>query len=273
MNKNKEINFIKWALSKLGYRWDGFRKPRGQVAKRIQERMHELDLQGGYSQYKKYLENHPAEWSLLDSLCNVTISRFFRDRELWDFLRRDLLKHLLHNEQTKPLQIWSAGCCNGEEPYTISMILEMLSKKETLNRDLSILATDRNTDVLNRAKRGLYPGGALRELTEEEIRTFFIKISGEEKYRIRDRVKKNTEFEQSDIRHSVPERIFDIIFCRNLVFTYFAKKEQKRFLDRIYPVLKNSGYLIIGGDEKIPHVNWLKPLQNRYPIYQKIAYD
>lgn len=66
--------------------------------------MQELDLKGGYSLYKRYLETHPAEWSTLDSLCDVTISRFFRDRDLWEFLRCDLLKHLLQTNQTKPLQ-------------------------------------------------------------------------------------------------------------------------------------------------------------------------
>lgn len=101
--------------------------------------------------------------------------------------------------------------------------------------------------------RGENPGGALRELTEEELRTFFEKISnGDDEYRIRNRVKQNTEFEQLDMRHSIPDRLFDIVFCRNLVFTYFEKKERQRFLDCVYSSLNNGGYLIIGSDEKKP---------------------
>ena len=236
--------------------------------------MQELQLSSGFSQYRSYLEDNPEEWYQLEKLCDVTISRFFRDRELWEFLRRDLLKHLLHTDQTEPLQIWSAGCCNGEEPYSVSMVCDMLSNQGNLNRGISILATDRNSEVLSRAMRGEYPGGALSELTEEEIRTFFEKISnGDDEYRIRNRIKQNTEFEQRDIRHSIPDRLFDIVFCRNLVFTYSEKKEQHRFLDRVYSSLKNGGYLIIGSDEKIPRMNWLKALPNRHPVYQKIAYD
>jgi len=274
MRSDLHTKFLQWALPQMGYRWPGFRKPRGQVIKRILGRMQELQLSGGFSQYRSYLEDNPEEWYQLEKLCDVTISRFFRDREVWDFLRWDLLKHLLHTEKTEPLQIWSAGCCNGEEPYSVSMVYEMLSKQGNLSRGVSILATDRNSDVLSRAMRGEYPGGALSELTEEEIRTFFEKISnGDDEYRIRNRVKQNTEFEQRDIRHSIPDRLFDIVFCRNLVFTYFEKKEQQRFLDRVYSALKNGGYLIIGSDEKIPRMNWLKTLPNRHPVYQKIAYD
>jgi hypothetical protein len=114
-----------------------------------------------------YLQQHPEEWKILDRLCDITISKFFRDREVWEFLRGQILSALCQ-KKSGPVLIWSAGCCNGEEPYTIAMICEQLSKTNTPGNEFSILATDRNPEVLKRAKAGLYPAGALKELADEE---------------------------------------------------------------------------------------------------------
>jgi len=276
MSSDQEIAFFHWALPRLGYRRAGFRKPRSQVIGRIRNRMQQLQFSGGYAQYKSYLQDNPAEWDILDKLFDVTISKFFRDRKLWDFLRQDLIQELLISNQSGPLRFWSAGCCNGEEPYSIAMTCEMIAEETGPIRPCSILATDRNPDVLKRARQGIYPRSSLLELTDSEIQRFFSTTQNEDReevYRLRKSLKQQPVFEQRDIREEIPGQTIDFIFCRNLAFTYFNATEQARYLDRIYPVLDNSGYLIIGRDEKIPQVNWLKPLQNQYSIYQKIAYD
>jgi chemotaxis protein methyltransferase CheR len=85
--------FLQWSLPRLRMRWQGFRKVRGQVCKRIDRRLHELgpaDISG----YQAYLQEQADEWNVLDSLCRVTISRFYRDRELFRFLEREVLMKL-----------------------------------------------------------------------------------------------------------------------------------------------------------------------------------
>lgn len=261
------IRFLQWALPKLGYRWEGFRKPRNQVIKRIRHRIGELKLSGGYDDYREYLEIHSQEWETLDRLLNVTISKFFRDRKVWDFLRTQILPAVFQNT-SRAITIWSAGCCNGEEPYSCAMIGEQLSISSSASEKITILATDRNPEVLQRAKAGHYPAGALKELTNDEIDQFFHRIEGQDDdYQIDRRIKKMVYFERRDIRKSLPPRKFDLVFCRNLVFTYFAKNEQSKFLDQMKPLLNSGGFLVIGSNEELPDVNWLRRVNNRHPVY------
>lgn len=270
MNESKmsfqKTEFLQWALPKLGYRWGGFRKPRKQVLRRIRERIHELELSGGFQEYRDYLKEHPEEWKILDRLCDITVSKFFRDRKVWEYIRENLLPGLIIRE---PVSIWSAGCCNGEEAYSLAIISEqLLSKKERKN--INILATDRNSHVLNRALKGRYPAGALKELSDEELNKFFREVeddSGED-YQVKSKLKEEIEFEKRDISNSLPGCTFDLVLCRNLVFTYFTKERQVRFLERLKPHLNENGFLVTGSNENLPETDWLKTESKTHRVYR-----
>ena len=163
--RQKEIAFLQWALPKLGYRWAGFRKPRKQVLKRIRERIQQLKLSTGYSGYRQYLQEHPDEWKQLDQLCDVTISKFFRDRKVWKFLREEILADQSSKTVPDPISVWSAGCCNGEEAYSLAIIFDQLSRNGRKQKGM-ILGSDRNSDVLKRARMGKYPAGAFKRNDE-----------------------------------------------------------------------------------------------------------
>lgn len=87
------VRFLQWCLPPLRKRWPGFRKVRGQVCKRIDRRLRQLGL-AGPDPYRAYLETHPEEWAVLDGLCRVTISRFYRDRDVFDVLGEEVLPTL-----------------------------------------------------------------------------------------------------------------------------------------------------------------------------------
>jgi chemotaxis protein methyltransferase CheR len=118
------VEFLQWALPQLGLRWPGFRKVRGQVRKRINRRLGELGLTG-IADYRDYLQAHPDEWPRLDELCRISISRFYRDRRVFDHLRDDVLPTLAqvavarHENQVR---CWSVGCASGEEIYTVVIL-------------------------------------------------------------------------------------------------------------------------------------------------------
>ena len=88
------ICFLQWALPQLHMRWPGFKKVRGQVCKRLARRLDELKLDDLKS-YRMYLEDNPLEWHILDSLCRITISRFYRDKGIYDSLRSQVLPELI----------------------------------------------------------------------------------------------------------------------------------------------------------------------------------
>jgi chemotaxis protein methyltransferase CheR len=92
------VAFLQWVLPRLGRSWGGYRKVRRQVCRRIWRRVRELGLES-LADYRSHLERDPAEWPRLDALTNVTISRFYRDRAVYDFLQSEVLPALI--EQTR----------------------------------------------------------------------------------------------------------------------------------------------------------------------------
>src|SRR6185295_20147796 len=118
------VELLQWALPRLGKRWQGFRNVRGQVCKRIARRARELGL-ADLEAYRAHLEAHDDEWPVLDALCRVTISRFYRDRAVFDRLRLEILPAFAERAAARGesvVRAWSAGCASGEEPYTLAMI-------------------------------------------------------------------------------------------------------------------------------------------------------
>lgn len=272
MDEKDGVKFLQWALPKRGYKWLGFRKPRSQVLKRIRRRMEELNISGGYSGYKSYLEENPKEWEIFDSFCYVTISKFFRDRKLWEFIRDEILcEYLFEKNCQNPVEIWSAGCCNGEETYSIAIIANQLLNEKPDAENIKILASDREEEVLRRAEQGIYPKSALKELTKSELSRYFLKMDSDddERYRIKQELTDPIEFEKRNIRESLPLGEFDIVFCRNLVFTYFNKDPAENFLKKLKRVIKPAGYLIIGSNELLPEADWLRRVTSRHPVYKK----
>ncbi len=262
-DKNQtEVEFLQWALPKLGYRWKGFRKPRGQVLQRIRDRIAELRL-SGYAGYKSYLKTTPEEWELLDGLLFVTISRFFRDRKLWDALSETIIPELAEKRHPEKVRIWSAGCCNGEEPYSIAIAADLCGHL----KNVDILATDRNNEVLKRAKKGLYTESSLKELKPAERKIYFERNDETGEFILKKHINSGVNLEMHDILKSWPVGKFDMIFCRYLAFTYFDETRQQEYLNKIRNSLYPHGFLVIGNNEKLPEASELVQIFPPLPVY------
>ncbi|MCC5904808.1 MAG: methyltransferase domain-containing protein [Balneolaceae bacterium] len=259
----QNVAFLQWVLPKMGYRWAGFRKPRNQVMKRVWKRAGDLGFKS-LEEYRAYLKIKPDEWEKLDGLMNVTISRFFRDRKLWDGLSKKIFPEMANKCSPDSVRIWSAGCCNGEEPYSVCIAAE----KSGIYSQIDVLAADRNPEALGRAKKGHYPPSSLKELTKKEKEQFFHWNEQIQLFEIDKRLKKQVTFEKLDISKSLPDGTFDLIFCRNLAFTYFLENEQKKFLKNITELLRDGGCLIIGSNETLPDSASFHQPDRSIPVYQ-----
>jgi hypothetical protein len=91
MNDRQCVEFLQWALPRLGMRWQGFRKVRRPVCKRVRRRAEELEL-SDLTAYRTYLQQHPEEWAPLEGLTRITISRFNRDRGVFAFVEQEVLR-------------------------------------------------------------------------------------------------------------------------------------------------------------------------------------
>jgi chemotaxis protein methyltransferase CheR len=121
---NDGVQFLQWALPRLGLRWPGFRKVRRQICKRLGHRLKTLHL-AGLAAYRTRLDAHASEWDELDALCRISISRFYRDKGVFQYLERDVLPvvgRLAMGRGDRTLACWSLGCAAGEEPYTVAIL-------------------------------------------------------------------------------------------------------------------------------------------------------
>ena len=275
MNDDACIDFLQWCLPALSKRWAGFRKVRGQVCKRIARRMQALELHS-LDAYRDYLDAHPDEWGRLDAMCRITISRFYRDRGVFDALRAPLLPDLsrrLHALGESVLRAWSAGCASGEEVYTLRILWAHDVGGHVPDVTLHVTATDAQAHMLDRAQCGCYARGTLKELPDDWIDAAFeMRDNGaEEPYCIRPAYRRHIDWRQQDIRAAMPDGPFHLILCRNLAFTYFDADLQcaclKRMLDRLAP----GGLLILGKHETLPDGDWpLTAWNNHKRIYRRV---
>jgi len=243
---------------------------RRQVCKRVGRRVQTLRL-SGFQAYREYIDAHPDEWPTLDALCHISISRFFRDRAVFDRLAVDVLPALAADAVSRggsTLCCWSAGCASGEEPYSVSMTWRFGPAARFPSVSLSVLATDVDDELLARARRGEYQQGSLREVPFTWIDRAFSQSGST--YTVRSEFRDAVTFRHHDIRSDPPNDVFDLILCRNLIFTYFDESAQRDAIRRVLSVLRPAGALIIGQKEHLPPAtcdlsNWIPELG----IYRK----
>jgi chemotaxis protein methyltransferase CheR len=272
MSNPELVAFLRWALPRLGLRWPGYRKVRARVRKKLNERLRELGLPD-VAAYRDRLEARPQEWAVLDALCRVTISRFHRDRGVFDHLRRAVLTGLAERASERgaeAVRCWSAGCASGEEPYTLRILWDVDLPAERARVPLRVVATDVDERLLERAREGRYPASSLKELPRELLETAFVRDG--EQFRLRDELRAGVEFHRQDIREVKPAGPFDLVLCRNLAFTYFDEEGQREVLRGIDERLVAGGYLVVGAHESLPvGVSGLVSCPTRPELWQKHA--
>jgi chemotaxis protein methyltransferase CheR len=233
--------------------------------------MSKLGLPDTYA-YKAYIDIHPKEWENLDSMCRVTISRFYRDRGVFDVIRSRILPEIAETASTvgeKQVQAWSSGCACGEEAYTLKILWELcIAPSDIESPQLLITATDVDVGLLCRARRGYYPASSLKDLPRELIHDAFDRLKGG--YILKSPLKEGIQFIEQDIRRGMPEGPFHLVLCRNLVLTYFEESLQCEILDRIMERLIPEGILVVGVHESLPpYWNGIKPLSGARCIMRK----
>ena len=178
---------------------------------------------------------------------------FFRDRSTMLALRDQVLSNLIDERRNSEyrLRIWSAGCCSGEEPYTLAILLrELLPDFESWR--VSILGTDINPVVLEKAAIGCYSDWSFREVPEG-FKARYVSQQGNQ-FRLRSELMKMVSFSflnlASDTFPSLTTNTeaMDLILCRN-VLMYFSKEEAIRVVDKFHKCLTPGGWLVVSAGE------------------------
>ncbi len=176
---------------------------------------------------------------------------WFRDTHPYEILREQILPKLAEARADR-IRIWSAACSSGEEPYSISMVVEefKIANPGKLFGDVEIVATDISSSVLARAQEGLYEERGLTRGLSSERRARFFAPEGD-RWRIRENIRSRVSFRRLNLMESYATLgKFDIIFCRN-VLIYFSSESKADILQRMARGLNPRGHLLLGGSESV----------------------
>ncbi|SFB84791.1 chemotaxis protein methyltransferase CheR [Marinospirillum celere] len=236
-------------------------KKRDLVYSRIARRLRALGLMT-FEQYLQHLEENEDEAQDFINALTTNLTAFFREEHHFDLLAEQLLSAAKHSP--KPLKIWSSACSTGEEAYSIAMTA--IEAFGSWTPPVRILATDVDTNVLRQAKRGVYASDRVAKLSDERVKSFFVRGKGmyTGMVKVRSQVRDLIHFNSLNLL--APQwpikGPFDAIFCRN-VMIYFDKPTQYKVLSRFHPLLSPEGLLYAGHSESFQHAGDLFRLQGK----------
>jgi chemotaxis protein methyltransferase CheR len=209
--------------------------------------------------YCSMLENSlDKQRELLDYMA-INVSEFFRDVTQFKILKSEVLPKLL--EISTRLNIWSAACSCGQEPYTMAMLLEEMSP---IYRH-RIFATDIDETALDQARNGgPYTPYDVRNVEKNLLEKYFVKK--ESTYWVNEKIKKKVIFQHHNILNDHFEQNFDLIVCRNVII-YFSEDVRDGLYKKFHNSLKPTGVLFLGGSEVV-----LRPWDQGYAMLHPAFY-
>jgi chemotaxis methyl-accepting protein methylase len=237
-------------LQYLGLSWQGYRKVRKGVKKRIGRHMQSLGC-GSIRDYLQALEQHTETRAQCELATTVPISRFFRDRILWKVLESHLLPELISAGRDR-IRVWSAGCACGEEVYSLKILWEQMRRSADALPVLDIMATDLHPIHLERAEAAVYSLGSLREVPEDTKAAWFEAEPDGSRFRVNPALRTGIVWRRHDCLSGPPGLGFDLILARNNLLTYYESFRIRAALEAMAGALAAGGYLIIGSREKLP---------------------
>ena len=211
----------------------------------MRRRLTTLRMKNGYPSFAAYfaaISNEPRLRNEFLDRMTINVSEFWRNPNRWHVLKDRFLPRML--EDSPRLNIWSAACSTGEEPYTIAMILDFLG---VLGRT-SLLATDIDDGVLAKAKEGNYLERSLRDVPAEFKSQYFAESEGA--WGVSDKLKRAVKFQKQNLLLDRFATGFDLIVCRN-VMIYFTEDAKHVLYGKFAQALKPGGLLFVGSTEQI----------------------
>ena len=202
----------------------------------------------GYSDpvaYVELLRENIREQEQLLAALSIHVSQFFRNESVFQVLEKKILPELLETSRrdNSKFRIWSVGCANGEEPYSLALLCQKQRRKGDL---LSIVGTDLSPEALSRAKRGFFPHDRVQGVPSAMLADFFCQNG--QQYRLIEQVREQVQFFRHDILTDQPFYRANLVLCRNLLI-YFSREQQQQIMQILAAALLPGGYLVLGRAE------------------------
>lgn len=246
-----------------------YRRP--YLERRIGARLRSVGVHT-YRQYSDLLDRDSAEYDRLIDTLTINVTDFFRDKPVWDAIRRRVVPDLIAEKsrsRSRTVRIWSAGCATGEEPYSIAMCMLDALGDDADRFLISVLGTDLDPEALAVAGRAVYTSDKLRHIPSSyQVR--FTKMKGAGEFEIAPEVRKIVRLAPFNLFDESPLRVVDLVLCRN-VFIYLDRARQAKVLENFLRAMGRNSYLVLGRSEKLTTqaAQSLVAVDAKERIYQK----
>ena len=263
----KEFSDLKSIIKrKIGFNCEDYKQP--HLKRRLAVRLRATESKS-YRDYAQMLSKNEDEVNKLKETLTVNVTELFRNPETFDSVRNNVLPELIKQKGiNKVIKVWSAGCSNGEEPYSIAIMLNEFLGHSIKRYNISIQATDIDDDSIAKAEMAIFQPKQLEKIGQERINRFFVKKDNN--YQVIDEVKKLVKVKRHDLISGPKFSGFDIIFCRNVTI-YFEQKLQEILYMNFYNALNDGGYFVMGKTETLvgPSTQLFKRFDLKERIFQK----
>lgn len=232
-------NFILWFMKKSGIDLSLYKEE--QMKRRISSFYQKYGA-SGFPDASRMMENDPEMYNSFVEHITINVTEFYRSPEQWKQLRNSIIPELILD--TKKVSCWSAACSSGEEPYSLSMVFAY----NFPGIQVSILATDLDSAILDQAQLAVYPQAVLRRLPLT-LKEGYLYPQGME-WKVSNMIREKVEFRKHNLLSDPFGSNLDLILCRN-VMIYFTEEAKHQMYERFSASLREGGFLFVGGMEQI----------------------
>ena len=229
----------------------------------MRRRINNLIVKTPYKSYTVYFNEivkDKQKFADFIEYLTINVSEFFRNADKFGLLESDIIPYLL--KRSDSLNIWSAGCSIGAEPYSLAIIMKEL----TPGKKHRILASDLDIEIIGKAKRAVYTADEIRAMRADRKVKYFTKTP-DGKFALKPEIKMCVDFKRHNLLKDPFESNFDLILCRNVVI-YFTEEAKAELYKNFFKALKPGGILFVGGTESI-----LNSRQIGYETYRPFFYQ
>ncbi|MDO9262322.1 MAG: CheR family methyltransferase, partial [Desulfosalsimonadaceae bacterium] len=254
--------------TRVGHDFSAY-KPSTMV-RRIRRRM-TLAKVAQYTDYARFLYEHPDEADLLQKDLLIGVTEFFRQPQAWENLEKMVIAPLV--EKAPPgaeIRIWVPGCSTGKEAYSLAMLLMEHMEKTQSKIGFQIFATDSEAASLAVARSGIYSDAELGENVSMERRQRFF-THPDSNYQIVKEIRERIVFAPQNLMADPPFSRLDLISCRNLLI-YLDQKVQQKIIALFHFSLREGGFLFLGTAETVgEREDLFAPVSKKWRIYRRIG--
>jgi two-component system CheB/CheR fusion protein len=258
-------SLLEYVRDARGFDYTGYKRP--TLMRRFQKRLDGVGAES-YGAYREHLAGDPDEFARLFDTILINVTGFFRDRSAWDYVAEEIVPRIVDGrERGATIRIWSAGCSNGAEAYTIAMLFAEAMPEDEFRERLKIYATDADGDALTRARQAEYTPKEVSEVPDELRDRYLFPVDGH--FSLRSDIRRAVVFGRNDLLQDPPISRVDLLVSRNTIM-YFGPEAQDRILSNFYFALRPRGYLMLGKAEALhSRTSLFEPLDLKRRLFVK----